>query len=79
MGRYFLHLHECGRVLNDLEGFECASLSEAIAVALKNARDVMVGELREGRLCLGCYIAVADSTAQEVGRINFRDAVLITG
>lgn len=79
MNRYFLHLHECGTVLEDLEGRECASLEEATTLAIENARDVMVGELRSGKLCLGCFISITNVAKEEVGRIRFRDAVMLTG
>ena len=79
MARYFLHLNECGTVLDDPEGQECASLEEATHVAIANARDVMIGEMRAGRLCLGCYISIANSAAEELGRVYFRDAVVVTG
>jgi hypothetical protein len=79
MSRYFFHLNENGRLLEDFEGLECASQEEALAVATKNARDVMVGDLREGRLCLDCFIAVADSSNRELARLSFREAVSITG
>jgi hypothetical protein len=79
MDRYYLHLHECGTVLEDLEGRECASLQEVTDLAIENARDVMMGELRSGRLCLGCFISITNSAREEVGRVNFRDAVAITG
>jgi hypothetical protein len=72
MAHYHLHLHECGTVLEDVEGREYSSLDE---VKMR----VMMGEMREGRLCLGCYIVIADEDAQEVGRIRFSDAVVVTG
>ena len=79
MARYFLHLHECGTVLEDLEGHECQSYQHAVSRAVESARDVMAGEMRAGRLCLGCYILIMDSAAAEVGRVNFRDVVVVTG
>jgi hypothetical protein len=79
MARYYLHLHECGTVLEDLEGSECASLAEAVHVATVNARDVMMGEVRNGRLCLDCFISIADEKAQEVGRVLFHEAVSLSG
>jgi hypothetical protein len=78
MPRYFLHLHECGTVTEDLEGQECASLEEAVRVATASARDVMAGELLAGRLCLGCHISITGSSADELGRVNFDDAVTVT-
>jgi len=78
MPRYFLHLHECGTILEDLEGQECTSLDHARDVAVENARDIMIGEMRAGRLCLGCYISIATASAEEVARIRFSEAVTLT-
>lgn len=79
MARYFLHLHECGTVLEDLEGQECATLQDAVDAARISARDVMTWELRSGKLCLGCHISVADASGRELARVKFRDVVSITG
>jgi hypothetical protein len=79
MSRYFLHLHECGTTIPDLEGLEFSSVEEARLVAIDNARDVMVGEVRAGRLCLGCYISIENDAAEEIARVNFRDALTVTG
>jgi hypothetical protein len=78
MALYYFHLHECGHLLKDLEGLECASLDEALETARANARDVMVGELRQGRLCFSWSISIVDASAQEVARLRFRDAVTVT-
>lgn len=77
MRRYFFHLHECGAVLEDREGQACASLQDANRLAIENARDVMVGELRAGRLCLDCFIAITDASGAELARLPFRDAVVV--
>ena len=79
MVRYFFHLHECGRLTEDREGIECASREEAMDVALSSARDVMVGELRAGKLCLACYITITEGSNGEIGRVRFRDAVSVSG
>jgi hypothetical protein len=79
MQRYFLHLHECETVLEDVEGHECATLQEATRMAVVAARDIMAGELRAGQLCLTSFILIADSLSNEVGRVSFRDVVLISG
>lgn len=79
MARYFFHLHDDGTVLIDHEGQDCGSLEEAGRVAVANARDIMIGELRTGRLCLACFIAINDAADREVARVSFRDAVAISG
>ena len=77
MARYFFHLHEHTTILSDGEGQDCASLEEAMQVAIVAARDVMMGEVRLGRLDLGWYISIVDGAAEEVGRVAFQDAVMI--
>ncbi|QAY77582.1 hypothetical protein [Sphingosinicella sp. BN140058] len=79
MNRYFLHLHECGTVIEDAEGVEYASLAEAREFAVASARDVMAGEVLEGRLCLDCHIVITDDGATELARVNFRDALVVRG
>jgi hypothetical protein len=79
MSRYYLHLHECGNILEDFEGQECASLDEARNLAVAAARDVMIGEIRAGRLCLACHISITNGAAEEVGRVKFRDTLRVTG
>jgi hypothetical protein len=78
MARFFLHLHERDTMLEDWEGQECGSLQDAMELATETARDVMTGEVREGRLSLGWYISIVDGSSREVGRVHFRDAVKVT-
>jgi len=78
MARFFFHLHECGTVIEDEEGIERRP-EEVREIAIQNARDVMCGELVQGRLCIGCCILVEDSNRQEVMRVPFKDAVTISG
>jgi hypothetical protein len=79
MARYFLTLHECGTVLDDPDGQEWPSLEAVLSHAVVSARDVMMGEVRAGRLCLACFIVITDVEGKEVGRVNFAEAVTVTG
>ena len=79
MPRYFLHLHECGDVTRDLEGVELDGLDAAHGKATTAAREILCAEVIDGRLCLNCYILVADEADKELFRIDFRDAIAITG
>lgn len=79
MPRYFFHLHECGTLLEDEEGVELPDLTAARRAAVKNARDVMCGEINRGTLCLGCRIEVRDSHGVTVLELPFREAVEISG
>jgi hypothetical protein len=35
--------------------------------------------MRAGRLCLGCYISISTASAEEVARVRFSEAVIVTG
>ena len=79
MARFFFHLHECGKTLIDEEGRELPDLEAARFRAMQGARDLMCGEIEQGRLCLGCSIEVTDESGASVLTLAFRDAVRITG
>lgn len=79
MTRYYFHLNECGRYTADEEGRECPSYEAAVEMALEAARDVMAGELKAGKICIDCHIAITGGGEEELGRVNFRDAVKIVG
>ncbi len=79
MRRFYFHLHECGTVTEDDEGRLLADLAAARAVALAAARQVMSAEVGEGRLCLSCFLVIEDEGHAEVGRLPFREALVVTG
>lgn len=79
VARYFLHLHECGERFEDEEGFDCETPLIARAIALDAARDIMAAEVREGRLCLLCHIAIEDFQHHPVMTVSFGDALRISG
>ena len=79
MSRFYFHLHECGTVCTDEEGFELAGLGEARTQAIAAARDVMSEEVLHGRLCLSCHIEIADSAGATLLVVPFRDALTLSG
>ena len=79
MARYYFHLHECGTVIADEDGCEHNSVDSMQEAARKAARDVMCGEVMQGRLCLGCRVEVVDAQGRLVFDLPFRDALAITG
>ena len=79
MERYFFDLSECGTLFADEEGVELADLDAAHDRAILAARDLMCGEIRYGRLCLGCSIDVRDARGHPLFVLPFRDAVKVTG
>ena len=76
---YYFHLNECGDATEDEEGSEFADLPAATASAIRDAREIMCAEVKDGKLCLGCCIIIEDGAHQEVSRVWFRDAVAVTG
>lgn len=79
MARYFFHLYECGELVADPEGLDLPEGEDLRAVAVRQARGVMAGEIHEGKLCLSCCIRVVDAQHCPVLDLPFRDAVEITG
>ncbi len=79
MTLYFLHLHECGTVTIDEDGMELDGPEQAHAVAIRAAREMMCAELLEGRLCMSCYIDVSDAAGASCFKVQYRDAVDISG
>jgi hypothetical protein len=78
MTRFFFHLHECGRVTNDLEGRELPDLAAAQHHAEAAARDIMCSEMVDGELCLACHIEIENCDDGARSTVRFRDAVRIT-
>lgn len=79
MERFFFHLHDRVRLLEDHEGINCATLDEARVRAIATARDVMVGELQRGHLNLAWYILITDKHGNIAAHIPFREAVIVCG
>lgn len=79
MARFFFHLHERGKFIQDDEGVERSDTASIYAEALRAAREVMCAEVAEGRLSLDCHIEVRDAAGETVMTVPFKDAVAITG
>ena len=79
MARYHLHLHECGTITTDEEGLDRPDMESARHEALVAAREVMCGELMNGKLCLDCHIEVQDEAGRVVHVLPFTQAVEVTG
>jgi hypothetical protein len=79
MARYHFHLHECGTIIRDEEGLKKPDLDSVREQALRSAREIMGGEIKSGKLCLGCHIEVQDEAGQVVLVVPLKDAVEVTG
>jgi hypothetical protein len=78
MARFYFNLFECGTLIPDDEGRECDA-SSLRSIAIHEARDLMSGEVKAGRLCVGCRIDVLDEAGSLVLSVPFTDALEITG
>ena len=76
MPRYYFNLCD-GEPLHDPEGVLVDDPADVRRRAIDTARDLMAGEVLEGRLGLDQYIQVTDEAGQPVLRLDFRDAVQI--
>jgi len=74
---YYMHIYNGSGFIQDEEGRDLADDETARAEAIAAARDVMAGDLREGRLDLSSYIAVENEAHEPLFTIVFRDAVEI--
>lgn len=72
--RYFFDLHNDIDTQDD-EGVELASLAEAKAHAVTEARVMAADSVSKGHLNLSHYIQVADGGRADLFRVTFREAV----
>lgn len=79
MTKYFFHLHECGIVTSDEEGFEVLDDTAALSHAKNCARDVMAGEVLSGSLCLRCHIEIVHGETGVRRRMGFIEALAVAG
>ncbi len=54
-------------------------MESAREIALTAARDLMCADLRTGVLCLSCSIEIRDGYHRILDRVDFREAVKISG
>jgi hypothetical protein len=73
--RYFMHMCDGGGFVEDTEGCELADDAAARDAAILAARDVMAGDLRDGRLDLTSFIEVEDEAHRLLFTITFADVV----
>lgn len=79
MARYFFDLYQCGTHTPDDEGHDLGGIDGARLHAVAGAREIMAAEVVSGSLCLSCYIVIEDHHRREVGRVLFKDALIVTG
>ena len=78
MPRYFMHICNGDGFVEDEEGVVLADEAAARARATASARDVMTGDIRDGRLDLSSFIEVEDGEHKLIFTLTVADAVEIS-
>ena len=73
-----MHISNGHGFIEDEEGVELPDDAAARAAAVAAARDVMTGDLREGRLDLTSFIEVEDGAHKLLFTLTFAEAVTVT-
>lgn len=77
MALYFMHLRDGSDELLDPEGKEFSSLTSLRDAVLATARDLLVGDVRDGKMDLRLWIDVEDESGTIVHTLPFKHAVNI--
>jgi hypothetical protein len=77
MARYFMHLRDGTEELLDPEGREFLSLAALRDAVLYTARDLLIGDVRDGLMDLRFRIDAEDEAGTIVYTLPFRHAVNI--
>ncbi|QZH74214.1 MAG: hypothetical protein JY451_10960 [Erythrobacter sp.] len=78
MARYFFHLRDGQDLLLDPDGRELPDMEAVAAATLREAREIISHDAREGRIKLDYHLDVQDTGGQLVHRLDFEDAVVVT-
>ena len=78
MPRYFFHLYNDVIAMDD-EGVDLPDLEAARANGIKEAREMMVETVSEGRINLSHRIDIADESGAVIDSVIFAEAVAVEG
>lgn len=75
MAVYHFHLWDGEQLIEDLEGVACVSLEAARKRAIDGARDVLAGDVRNGRIDFNQRLELVDGDGRLCLTIPFSEAV----
>jgi hypothetical protein len=78
MPRYYFHLYNDVVSMDD-EGVELADVAAARTNGIKEAREMMVEMVSEGRINFSHRIDIADESGAVIDSVTFADAVAVEG
>lgn len=76
MPRYYLHLHDGERLIEDLDGDMFPDLDSARLEALASARDLLAELVKAGKAIDGRRFDIVDDTGRVLMTIPLRDALV---
>ena len=77
MPRFYFHLWDGEEWLADPEGMRLSDSAMAIDASLRQARDVMAGDVLRGWLDMNCRIAVNDDKGETIHMLAFADCITV--
>jgi len=78
MPRYFFHLCNGTGLIEDEEGQELTDESSAREIAIKEARNLMSEEMRQGELNVASFIEVQNERGEYLFTLPFEEAFRVT-
>lgn len=75
MPRYYFHLRDADRLVEDELGMELSGPAEAKAFAEENARDVMAAKVKAGDILDGESIEVVDQVGEMVAVVALKSVL----
>ena len=75
MNRYFLHLQDHERLLEDADGIDASDLASVLGEALKSAREIVACAIRQGANPLGQAFVIADEHGNQLASVPFVDVL----
>jgi hypothetical protein len=75
MPRYYFHIRQGDKTIQDDEGMECANLEAVREEALQSAREIMSEALRSGGLGENRTFVIEDSKGDTVHELPFQTAI----
>jgi hypothetical protein len=79
MAKYFLHLRDGTDELLDPEGVECPDMDGLRSIVLRNARDIIAGDVLQGTVDLRYRIDAETGAGAIVHTLPFADAITFVG
>ena len=78
MPRYYFHVCNGSGLTRDEAGQFLGSSEDARLVAVRAAREMMAGDVKEGEVDLSAYISVEDEHGTCLFKVRFGDSVTFT-